>query len=272
MRKLLRADISRLMKSKVLWLCAAATFLFSVFFIMNTGKDIAYEQTPDVVFFEVFPFFPVIYAVFVSMFLGTEYQEGTLRNKLIAGHKRRDIYFSSLAAAVFGCFIIMLSWALSSIVAVARFGKFVLPWDKQLLSGALVLLMTAAVAAILTLLCMLSANKAASAVLAVMLMLGLIMAASSLYNALSEPETITEVISVTQNGVEHGQPVPNPNYIDGFTRTVFRFAVDALPSGQAILIANAELTRPALSLCASVCITLITTVIGVIFFKRKNLK
>lgn len=37
----------------------------------------------------------------------------------------------------------------------------------------------------------------------------------------------------------------------GTLRTVYQFAVDALPTGQAILLANQELTHPGLSLAAS---------------------
>lgn len=40
-------------------------------------------------------------------------------------------------------------------------------------------------------------------------------------------------------------------YQDGTLRTVYQFAVDALPTGQAILLANQELTHPGLSLAAS---------------------
>lgn len=44
---------------------------------------------------------------------------------------------------------------------------------------------------------------------------------------------------------------PGLEYQDGTLRTVYQFAVDALPTGQAILLANQELTHPGLSLAAS---------------------
>ena len=33
---------------------------------------------------------------FISFFMGSDYEEGTIRNKIIIGKKRRDIYLSNL--------------------------------------------------------------------------------------------------------------------------------------------------------------------------------
>ena len=44
--------------------------------------------------------FPMIHGVmlaaFVPLFLGADYSDGTIRNKLIAGHRRSGIYLSDL--------------------------------------------------------------------------------------------------------------------------------------------------------------------------------
>ena len=97
------------------------------------------------------------------------------------------------------------------------------------------------------------------------------MVGSVFYNALCEPEMAAAAI-MTVNGFEVGEPTPNPDYVSGALRTVYQFAVDALPTGQAILLANQELTHPVVSLCASVGITLLASAIGVAVFKRKDLK
>ena len=36
-------------------------------------------------------------AMFTSLFIGTEYDYGTIRNKIIVGHSRTSIYFSNLS-------------------------------------------------------------------------------------------------------------------------------------------------------------------------------
>lgn len=86
-------------------------------------------------------------------------------------------------------------------------------------------------------------------------MFGLIALGSAIYNALSEPEFSSAAV-MTVNGFEIGKPLPNPNYVSGALRSLYQFAVDALPTGQSILLANLELARPVLSLCASAALTL----------------
>ena len=76
------------------------------------------------------------------------------------------------------------------------------------------------------------------------------MLGSSLYNALCEPEFTSDAV-FCDNGMEIGDQEPNPYYVSGAKRELFQFGVDALPTGQAILLANQELEHPARSLCAA---------------------
>lgn len=56
----------------------------------------------------------VLSALFAADFLGAEYSQGAIRNKLIIGHNRLDIYLADLTAAVTGSLIFnaatMLPW------------------------------------------------------------------------------------------------------------------------------------------------------------------
>lgn len=271
MRKLLRANFYRLCRSRALWLCMAAAFALSAVFLLRISADNENMDTLDAAFLQVFPFLPVLHAAFISLFLGVEYQDGTLRNKLIAGHSRGKVYAAYLITGIAGCFAILLAWAVSGVIGVAKFGWFTAPADVLALHVATILLLTAALAAILTLLCMLVSNRAVSAVAAILLMFGLIVVGSVFYNALCEPE-MTSAAIMTADGFEVGEPQPNPRYISGTLRTVYQFIVDALPSGQAILLANQELTHPIVSLCASVGIILLSGIVGGAIFRRKDLK
>lgn len=77
MLKLLRADFFCLRRSRAFWLCAAAAFVLSSVYMLQASGDSA--QTLEQHLLQVFPFLPILHAAFVSLFLGLEYQDGTLR-------------------------------------------------------------------------------------------------------------------------------------------------------------------------------------------------
>lgn len=84
-------------------------------------------------FLQVFPFLAILHAAFTSLFLGAEYQDGTLRNKLIAGHPRWKVYGAYLITAAAGCFVIMAGWLAGCAVGAMRFGWFTMPAQTMLL-------------------------------------------------------------------------------------------------------------------------------------------
>lgn len=271
MRKLLRANLSRLVRSRLLWLCIAAACLFSLIVMSSISTDGADVPPLDKALPETFPFLALIEAVFVSLFLGAEYQDGTLRNKLIVGHTRLHVYLAALTTSCAGSLLIAGGWALSAAYGVCRFGWFVSPAGTLALSALLCAMITVANAALLTLLALLVTNRAYGAVAAILLTLGLLVLSSSLYGVLCEPELSSNIVS-TGDGFEFTEPMPNPAYVSGWRRAVYQFAVDVLPAGQAILLANQELARPVLSLCGSAGIVLLTALAGVACFRRKDLK
>ena len=271
MLKLLRANFYRLWRSQALWLCAAGAFVLSAAFLLGVHAGEDGSATLDNMFLQVFPFLAILHAAFTSLFLGAEYQDGTLRNKLIAGHPRWEVYGAYLITAAAGCFVIMAGWLAGCAVGAMRFGWFTMPAQTMLLVLAVALLLTAALTAIFTLVGLLLPNRAAAAVVSIVLAFLLILAGSSFYNALNEPE-LTQSAVMTVNGFEYGDLIPNPYYISGIRRAVYRFAVDALPTGQAIQLANRELTRPALSMAASAGLVLLCAAAGMAAFRRKDLK
>ena len=271
MLKLLHASLFRLRKSRLLWLCMAVTFAVSSAFARKMGGSGEITWKLDVAILQVFPFLSILYAAFLGLFLGAEYQDGTIRNKIVAGHTRSSVYLSQLGAAVLGCLGIMLAWAMSAPVGSIRLGWFTAPWRTLLLRLVVLLMTLGATSAILTLVAMLIPNRAVSSVAVILTALALLLLSAYFYNALCEPET-HPLGSLTENGFSIGEPAPNPNYIGGTLRTVYQFLTDTLPAGQAILLANEELAKPALSLGASLLITLLTAGAGILAFRRKDLK
>ncbi len=270
MRKLLRANFFCLRKSKAFWCSAALAFVFTAVYLLRSpgGED---AMPLDTALTQVYPFLPILHAAFLSLFLGLEYQDGTLRNKCIAGHSRAAIYGAYFLTATAGCFFIVLAWLLGGLASVPKLGWFTFPALQLAKTAALILAMTAAISAILTLVCMLLPNRAASAVTCLLLVLGLIVLASFCYNALCEPQFASGAV-ITSSGFVVGDEAPNPDYVSGALRQVYQAIVHILPTGQAILLANEELTHPLAALAASLVITLATCGCGLGLFERKDLK
>ncbi len=134
MTNLLRANFYRLRRSRALWLCMAAAFALTALFLLRSSGSES-SGTLETQLIQLFPFLPVFHGAFVSLYLGVEYQDGTLRNKLIAGHARGRVYSAYLITAAAGCFAITLAWLLSAAVGIAKLGWFAAPRPLPLRLG-----------------------------------------------------------------------------------------------------------------------------------------
>ena len=101
MIKLLHAEFSRLIKNRIFWLgllVMTGIPLYGVgvrYYDAVIAKEPVWE-TADGLWFVGGLYIAVVLSVFVSLFVGTEFSDGTIRNKLIVGHTRSAIYFSNL--------------------------------------------------------------------------------------------------------------------------------------------------------------------------------
>ncbi len=110
MRNLLCSHFCRLSRNLVFYIClllCAAQCLDEVL-----GACIGAARYADAIYhleqytFGNLPLFSVAIAVFASLFFGTEYADGTIRNKLICGHSRGAVYFSSYLTLLAGALAI----------------------------------------------------------------------------------------------------------------------------------------------------------------------
>ena len=287
MNNLLRANFTRLKKSKVFWLSVAAVLIISAANCIDTGRRALANPNPDppleYVCFDIGAFVPILIAAFVSLFLGTEYSDGTIRNKIVIGQKRPAIYLSNLIACGFASLVMCLAWHTGSLAGIPYLGVWQIGVAAWLLYVLLSMLFTLAVCAIFCLISHLCTNKALVAVFAIILSLVLILAGSSLYNGLLKPEETRDFVTTFDYDTGEMQitptdPRPNPEYIAEPIRTVCKMTLNILPTGQAILMAsvcNTEeeaLTMPLLQPFASVAIIMLFTAVGAAAFKRKDIK
>lgn len=277
MSKLLSANFSRLRKSKLFWLLLAGAFLFSLATIFNAAGSAetmaanGYIRSLDDYFFDLAPYMGIFYAVFISMFLGTEYSDGTMRNKLAVGHVRGHVFLANYLTSFAACLALAAMWILGSAP-----GRFLIgPFEMGLRGFATYLLVvvgfTAVYAAIFTFISSLSSSKAATVLLTLAAWLLLIFLASQVNGRLSEPE-MSGGMAYIDGAFQMIDPTPNPLYLGGNLRTFFECVLDLLPSGQSILMHDASITHPARQVLFSILVTVLTLAGGMAAFRKKDIK
>ena len=119
MRKLLSGNFARLWKSRVFWVLQGFSFGFGVFAYAlvayntrNLGQGWLEYEAHGYFFLWVF-YIAVIIALFACFFIGTDYSDGTVRNKMIVGHSREEIYLSFLLTTITAAFFFVFAYLLA---------------------------------------------------------------------------------------------------------------------------------------------------------------
>ena len=98
MIKLLNAGFTRLRKSKLFCILTIFSIVFALCMIYTQYSDMKkYGSVIEVeqIMLNYATMIGIIIAIFTSLFLGVEYSDGAIRNKISIGHKRISIYLSN---------------------------------------------------------------------------------------------------------------------------------------------------------------------------------
>lgn len=274
MSKLLSAGFIRLRKDKIFWIALIFMFGAGVFFPVMRYMDMqqsGYINNIDNGFFACALFIGIVMAVFCSLFIGTEYSDGTIRNKVVIGQKRTSIYLSNLIICAIVSIVMCAAFLIAYIcVGIPLLGIFEMDIKSVLLFTLSLFVLAIAFASIFTLISMLNHNKAITAVVCILLAFLLLFIGVQLNKMLNEPETNMGLI-MTENGQEY-QEIPNPNYLEDGKREVVQFLYDFVPGGQALQCVSLETNNIAVLPVYSLIIIILTTGIGMFFFRKKELK
>lgn len=277
MRKLLSANFARLWKSKDFWCILAVLFVvclvgnLSSAHAMRDFLEQGYYEPVDRSFFGFAPNLGVFLAAFVSLFLGTEYSDGTIRNKLVIGHQRKEIYLANfLTCFAAGC-LFVAAWLIACTPYLFLVGPLEMGVSGFLLYAMIAVGFTASFTALYTLLGSLSSNKALTVIFSLAVWVGLILAGSGLIDRLEELEFNGGMAYIDGAFVEI-PTTPNPLYLTGMVRTVCEYLRDLLPTGQMILMNDASIEHPVRQILLSLVLTICVTITGAAAFRRKDIK
>lgn len=284
MRNLLSANFQRLKKSGMFWGTMALSFAYGCGVVCIRYRDaIRYGEhiALDSVLFLYALLAGFVSAVFTALFFGSEYSDGTIRNKLIAGKSRLSIYLNTLVTS----FIVSVLASCAYIVAVLALGIPLLEAPvtsvgEMLLNFLGSLTMEAAFCAIYTAVTMNCSKKAVSAVCCILLVLAMFLGSAYIQNMLAAPEfrvnylvdEYGQLMTDQEGNLMLGEPEPNPHYLHEEARRAYEFAADLIPSGQSYKYCAVDTSHPfRLVLCALGEVVLFTGG-GAAIFKRKDLK
>lgn len=279
MLNLLSANLLRLRKSREFWFCAVATLLISVAMIFSgaeaaasmRARGFSFMTDLDDYYFEMAPFLGAIMAVFISLFLGTEYSDGTMRNKLVVGHTRTNIYLANFLTCFLGDVILTALWFLGGLPGLYLIGPFAMGVSGAFLYFLVAVGFTAVFTALFVGVSTLCQNKAVTVVRALALWLVLALVGSGVSDRLDEVKFNGGMAMIDGEFVMM-EETPNPLYLTGDTRTAVEYLYRALPTGQAIAMSGADITTPVLNIAVSAIVTVVITAAGIRLFCRKDLK
>ena len=185
-------------------------------------------------------------AVIVSVVnIGSEFAAGTIRNKLVSGYTKMEIFFSELILSIIFSVILFILYYLPFIV---KGWKYLGDLDYILEVTALLLLSILSLTVFAVFLCFLTENRIIAVVIGIMVVVVMLMSADAVEKRLKEPQYNQETIyedgsrmlvmgngvirtfsdnAITDDvGVKEIRDIPNPKYVDGIFRKVLSFALE----------------------------------------------
>lgn len=287
MTKLLYAEFSRLFHSLIFKAGVLFSAGLSIFIIFMRWLDVT--QNPE--FYHNFPvsyrnadglifvggiYLIFVLAIFIGEFIGREYSDGTIRNKLVCGHTRRNIYLSKLIVCSVACLIFHLLYILVSVLmGILLIDGTTMTIGQLLLSSLAGSFAMAAITALMLFISMLIPHKAAGSVCCLLLALLMMFGSLTIYERLQSEEyydayTYTDEDTGISISVDRQR---NPHYPTGIKRELYEFLNEYLPFSQlySIVIMESEFDLNGIRIVYDCITILLISSAGVIVFKKKDL-
>ncbi len=271
MSKLISAGLIRLFRLKSLYI-SLAVIAFEV--IINIcGETSTYHISINTNLLSGVVISLIASAVVVGNLIGAEYNFGTIRNQLIVGHNRTEIYFANYIVSFTGIIIMHVFGAGLVFAAGLPFGSVI---GEGLLTQLFVQLIFAfVITSLYVLIAMNIHSKSSTLTVTIIISFIMLFANITMAQLLSEPEFIDansqlyDDSGTTLSSDAGGKLVPNPFYVGGTKRIVMEIADNLLPCS-GIMEYNGDFNAD--KIITEVCETIIFTAAGVLIFRKRDLK
>ena len=274
MINLLNAGFTRLKKNKLFWILTIFTIGLALFMIYTQYSDMKkYKEVIEVeqLMLNYSTIIGVVISIFVSLFLGIEYSDGGIRNKISIGHKRINIYLSNLIIIVITSLLsYLLFLMIITIIGIPLFGNITIPISSLFSLLGCIFITIIAYSSLYTFIAMMISNKTITAVISIMLAFGMMMGALICFRVLDTQKYIQSASMV--NGEMKFEEVLNPKYPSETKKKVCQTLLDINPAGQMFQIVGRSAPNLKVLPLYSLGILFTFTSTGIVLFNKKELK
>lgn len=248
MNKLLKAGIVRYLRSILFWFGLFIAVILAVI-TSSRAETLHYIDNGLLILY-------IVLDILITWIIGREFGEGVIKNKVVCGHTKGEVFLSEiLLSVIFSEFFFLLTIGIFTATNRYIFEYFALNILAKLFFDFIFI--TASFAVLFTVITHLTHHRTIAVIINTLLIFAMMFAENAIDQRLSEPEfNVTYdykiVETVDKNGNVYEQYVevegsevitPNPDYLGGRKRTAARFAYDILPMGNIyddfVLINNA---------------------------------
>ena len=281
MLKLLHANFYRLRKNKVfigiiiITIIASCVILFNTYQGNITNEKYNMQKTPIdrtyTIYINVISF---LIAVFVSIFVGSDYDNGTIRNKIIVGHSRKNIYLSNLIVSiVVGLVLEIIYLTIISIVGIPLIGKIqmnILDFLYIILDMIFLIIVFSSIFNFISMLCSNVTLSTVGSLLLILIMYVFCMSISGIAYSTKE----LKIQDFDENGNLVTKYLEDENYPGDFKKNLCKTIINILPTGQAMELSevNIDINEIKIYPLYSLGVILIINILGIYMFNKKELK
>lgn len=284
MIKLIYANLSRLKNDTFFWFVAIAALPVTAFFILffyfhYLGQsDVNFLGVPKTFYFDEYYFIatlalPLLAAFVITLFIGRDFSERTVRNKLISGHSHASVYLSNLVTGFFSTLLIYAAMLLGGLIGIPLAEPTLLSGNTNVLTYVIIgIFASLSCASAATLINMTLGNRLAALIVSMLLFAGILVLFVPNANLLAIPEFsdghhfLDGVMTTFPNAIA------NEKYVSGAERTVRECIMEFFPSGNMLMMYEAIVANPIREIILSLSFTAVTSALGIYIFRKKDIK
>ena len=282
MYKLLKANLFRLKRDNIFLVFIVISIGVALFTIFQAKGNEGYEinavflTSLDEVLVKYIYYIGFFMAFFISLFIGKEYGEGVIRNKIITGHKKTDIYLANLICCILVAIMMVLVYmSIVLLVGIGLFGKLKMSLAKYAFIMLKIVIVIISYCSIYNFITLLSTDMSISLIINITIFVIMWLSSYSLYMVIiAQPYYTTETWD--EQGVKQVEiGEVNPNYPSKTKRNIAKIVYYTLPIG--LTNETEKETKEyensiVIPLYYPIMAVIVINLVGIELFKKKELK